>query len=94
MLLVSAWSAWSVRTSLGVGSMAECGLPAPALDHCVVFLAIWRRIWDGREAGHFVRALVVSSGLHRPRCKLWPYVVPRHITVWIAFRIPDLTFIE
>jgi cytochrome d ubiquinol oxidase subunit II len=61
----------------------------------VVLLTIWRRIWDGREVGTFVRALVVYLlGFLGLVVSLWPYVVPRHITIWDGASDPQtLTFI-
>jgi cytochrome d ubiquinol oxidase subunit II len=97
LLLVSAWSAWSVPdvarrwfTWPNVAYLA----PVPLITG-VVLLAIWRRIWDGREVGTFVRAIVVFLlGFLGLVVSLWPYVVPRHITIWDGASDPQtLTFI-
>ena len=85
LLLVSAWSAWSVPevarrwfTWPNVAYLA----PVPLITGAVL-LSIWRRIWDGSEVGTFVRALVVFLlGFHGFIVSLWPYVVPLHLTIW------------
>ena len=92
MLLVSAWSAWSVpdvaRRWFNWPNVAYLA-PVPLITG-VVFLAIWRRLWDGREAGTFVGALVVFLlGFLGLVVSLWPYVVPRHITVWDGVSDPQ-----
>jgi cytochrome bd ubiquinol oxidase subunit II len=85
MLLVSAWSAWSVPEVAGrwfarptIAYLA----PIPIIT-AVILLTIWRRIWTGGDAGTFVRSIIVFLlGFLGLVISIWPYVVPRHVTIW------------
>lgn len=85
MALVSAWSAWSVPEVadrwFGWPNLAYIA-PIPVVT-AVILLAIWRRIWTGRDAGTFILAIVVFLlGFAGLVISIWPYVVPRHVTIW------------
>jgi cytochrome d ubiquinol oxidase subunit II len=85
MFLVSAWSAWSVpevaQRWFAYPSILYIA-PIPVLT-AAVLLTIWRRIWPGPETGTFVLALVVFLlGFAGLVISIWPYVVPRHVTIW------------
>ena len=97
MLLVSAWSAWSVPEVAdrwfawpNIAYLA----PVPLITAWVL-LTIWRRIWVGREVGTFVMGLVVFLlGFLGLVVSLWPYIVPRHVTIWDGVADPQtLVFI-
>jgi cytochrome d ubiquinol oxidase subunit II len=46
-------------------------------------VTLWRRIWIGHEAETFLLAIAAFLlGLAGLVVSLWPYVVPRHVTVW------------
>ncbi|MBZ9891516.1 cytochrome d ubiquinol oxidase subunit II [Mesorhizobium sp. BR1-1-3] len=85
MLAVSGWSAWSVPEVAArwfawpnIAFLA----PVPSLT-VAALLTIWRRIWIGREAEVFLLALVIFLlGFGGLVVSLWPYVVPRQITIW------------
>ena len=61
----------------------------------VVILAIWHRIWVGRDVETFVLALALFLlGVLGLIVSLWPYVVPRHVTIWDGAADPQtLAFI-
>jgi len=84
MLLVSAWSAWSVpEVAARWFAWPNLALLAPVpLVTLAVLVSIWRGIWDGAEVRTFLLALAVFAlGLVGLVVSLWPYVVPRHVTV-------------
>ncbi|MCB4767651.1 cytochrome d ubiquinol oxidase subunit II [Ancylobacter sp. Lp-2] len=85
MALVSAWSAWSVP------EVAERWFTLPNLLFLApipiitagVILAIWRGLWGTWDPRTFLLSLVLFAlGLVGLIVSLWPYVVPRSITVW------------
>ncbi|MFG1464148.1 cytochrome d ubiquinol oxidase subunit II [Xanthobacter sp. DSM 24535] len=85
MLLVSAWSAWSVP-EVAMRWFAWPGIaflaPVPVVTAAVLF-TIWRRLWTGRDAETFVLAILVFLlGFAGLVVSLFPYVVPRHVTIW------------
>ncbi|MFG1278297.1 cytochrome d ubiquinol oxidase subunit II [Xanthobacter autotrophicus] len=92
MLLVSLWSAWSVP------DVAERWFSLPNLLWLVpvplvalaVVVSIWRGIWTAREGQTFVLSLVLFAlGLIGLVVSLWPYVVPRQVTVWDGLADPQ-----
>jgi len=97
MLLVSAWSALTVP-EVAARWFAWPNLlflaPVPLVT-AGVLAAIWSGIWDGAELRTFLLALVVFAlGLAGLVVSLWPYVVPRHVTVWDGIADPQtLAFI-
>ncbi|MET3356365.1 UNVERIFIED_ORG: cytochrome d ubiquinol oxidase subunit II [Xanthobacter viscosus] len=92
MLLVSLWSAWSVP------DVAERWFSLPnllwlapvPLVALAVVVSIWRGIWTAREGQTFVLSLVLFAlGLIGLVVSLWPYVVPRQVTVWDGLADPQ-----
>lgn len=92
MLIVSAWSAWStpeVAARWFAWPNIAWLAPVPILT-CAVLIAIWRRIWTGAEIGTFLLAILVFFlGFAGLVVSLWPYVVPRHVTVWDGIGDPQ-----
>ncbi|MFC2254903.1 cytochrome d ubiquinol oxidase subunit II [Labrys portucalensis] len=92
MFIVSAWSAWSTPEVAGrwfawpnIAWLA----PVPLLTALVLALT-WRRIWTEPDVGTFIRALLVFFlGFGGLVVSLWPYVVPRHVTVWDGIGDPQ-----
>lgn len=97
MALVSAWSAWSVpEVAARWFAWPNLLLLAPVpLVTLAVIAAIWRGLWDGAEIRTFLLALVLFAlGLIGLVVSLWPYVVPRSVTVWDGIADPQsLAFI-
>ncbi|HEY2621139.1 MAG TPA: cytochrome d ubiquinol oxidase subunit II [Acetobacteraceae bacterium] len=85
MLLVSAWSAWTVpdvaqRWFVWPNIAALAPVPFITL---ALLVTLWRRIWIGYEVETFLLAILVFAlGLVGLVVSLWPYVVPRHVTIW------------
>lgn len=98
MLVVSAWSAWSVpEVAARWFAWPNLAFLAPVpLVTIAVILAIWRGIWTGAEMRTFVLSLVLFAlGLIGLVVSLWPYVVPRAVTVWDGIADPQsLAFIS
>lgn len=98
MALVSAWSAWSVpEVAARWFAYPNLLLLAPVpLVTLAVILSIWRGIWEGAQARTFVLALsLFALGLIGLIVSLWPYLVPRHVTVWDGMSDPQsLAFIS
>ncbi|GLK82093.1 cytochrome d ubiquinol oxidase subunit II [Ancylobacter defluvii] len=97
MALVSLWSALTVpEVAARWFALPNLLLLAPVpLATLAVFVAIWRGVWDGAEPRTFLLSLAVFAlGLIGLVVSLWPYVVPRHITVWDGAADPQtLAFI-
>ncbi|QIB34227.1 cytochrome d ubiquinol oxidase subunit II [Ancylobacter pratisalsi] len=98
MALVSLWSAWSVpevaaRWFAWPGILALAPVPLVTL---AVIVALWRGIWTGAEPRTFILSLVLFAlGLIGLVVSLWPYVVPRAVTVWDGASDPQtLAFIS
>jgi cytochrome bd ubiquinol oxidase subunit II len=104
MFLVSAWSAWSVpavaQRWFAWPNIAYLA-PVPVVTTAVMVM-LWRRIWIWRELEVFLLAIVIFLlGFVGLVVSLWPYVVPRHITIWdgasdpqsLAFAIVGLVVI-
>ncbi|QRG06548.1 cytochrome d ubiquinol oxidase subunit II [Xanthobacter dioxanivorans] len=92
MALVSAWSAWSVpEVAARWFALPNLFLLAPVpLVTLGVIVTIWRGLWDGAEVRTFLLALVLFAlGLVGLVVSLWPYVVPRHVTVWDGISDPQ-----
>jgi cytochrome d ubiquinol oxidase subunit II len=91
MLLVSAWSAWSVPEVAArwfVWPNIAFLAPVPVVT-AAVLAAIWRGLWTGREPRTFILAIVVFLlGFAGLVVSLWPYVVPRHFTIWDGIADP------
>ncbi|MBB3772619.1 cytochrome d ubiquinol oxidase subunit II [Angulomicrobium tetraedrale] len=92
MALVSAWSAWSVpEVAARWFAWPNIAFLAPVpLVTIGVLLTIWRGIWTGRETGTFLGAIAVFLlGFLGLVISLFPYVVPRHVTVWDGIADPQ-----
>jgi cytochrome d ubiquinol oxidase subunit II len=92
MLLVSAWSAWSVpEVAERWFSWPNIAWLAPVpIVTAAVLLTIWRRVWTGFEVETFVLAIVVFLlGFAGLVVSMWPYVVPRHVTIWNGISDPQ-----
>jgi cytochrome d ubiquinol oxidase subunit II len=91
MILVSGWSAWSVpEVADRWFSWPNIAFLAPVpVVTAAVLIAIWRGIWVGRDARTFILAQVVFLlGFAGLVVSLWPYVVPRHVTIWDGIADP------
>lgn len=97
MLLVSAWSAFTVpEVAARWFAWPNLLLLAPVpLVTLAVIVAIWRGLWDGAEIRTFLLSLTLFAlGLIGLVVSLWPYVVPRSVTVWDGIADPQaLAFI-
>ena len=98
MALVSAWSAFTVpEVAARWFAFPNIALLAPVpLVALGVIVAVWRGLWEGWEPRTFVLALVLFAlGLIGLIVSLWPYVVPRAVTVWDGTSDPQtLAFIS
>lgn len=97
MALVSVWSAWSVpdvaeRWFAWPNLLLLAPVPVVTIG---VIVAIWRGLWEGAEVRTFLLALTLFAlGLIGLVVSLWPYVVPRNVTVWDGIADPQaLAFI-
>lgn len=94
MVIVSAWSAWSVPqvwTRWFVLPNVFLLAPVPCIA-LLVGRCIWRSIWSDSEARAFVLSLVLFVlGLLGLIVSLWPFVVPRSVTVWDGIADPQTT---
>jgi len=92
MLIVSAWSAWStpeVAARWFAWPNIVWLAPVPLVT-AAVLVTIWRRIWTGPDIGTFVLAILVFFlGFAGLVVSLFPYVVPRHVTVWDGISDPQ-----
>ncbi len=97
MVLVSVWSAWSVP-EVAARWFAWPNIayltPVPVVT-AAVLLRLWQRVWSGHELEPFVLGLVVFLlGFLGIVVSLWPYIVPRHVTIWDGAADPQtLAFI-
>ena len=92
MLLVSGWSAWSVP-EVAARWFAWPNLawlaPVPIVT-AAVLLTMWKRIWTGRDVEVFLLAIVIFLlGFAGLVVSLWPYVVPRQVTIWDGIADPQ-----
>lgn len=87
MLVVSAWTAFSdPAVSVRWFSWPNVGLlaPIPILTAAMLF-ATWRSFSSHREGRVFLLSIgVFLLGFVGLAVSLWPYVVPRHFTIWTA----------
>ncbi|MDR6955449.1 cytochrome d ubiquinol oxidase subunit II [Ancylobacter sp. 3268] len=97
MALVSAWSALTVpEVAARWFAWPNIAFLAPVpLVTLAVILAAWRGIWGRPEARTFILGIALFAlGLIGLVVSLWPYVVPRHLTVWDGTSDPQsLAFI-
>lgn len=92
MLVVSAWSAWStpeVTMRWFAWPNIAWLAPVPILT-AAVLVTIWRRIWTGADVDTFMLAIFAFClGFAGLVVSLWPYVVPRHVTIWDGVADPQ-----
>ena len=85
MALVSGWTALTQpeiaqRWFAWPWLLPQAFLPLAA---AITGVLIWRKLWDGGEATIFILGLALFLlGFGGLALSLWPYVVPRHVTVW------------
>ncbi|WP_232629959.1 cytochrome d ubiquinol oxidase subunit II [Methylobacterium sp. Leaf118] len=87
MLLVSAWTALSVPEVARRWFAWPTVVPLALLPAAAVGLSvlIWRSLWSPRETRVFQFAILLFLlGFVGLVVSLWPYVVPRHATIWSA----------
>lgn len=92
MLVVSAWSAWSVpEVAARWFAWPNIAFLAPVpVVTALVLATIWRRLWSGRDAETLLLAILVFLlGFAGLVVSLWPYVVPRHVTIWDGIADPQ-----
>ncbi len=97
MAIVSAWTAFSQpavdQRWFSWPSIAELGLvPLVTIGTLV---ATWRALWGTSDTRVFVLSIFTFLlGFLGLLVSLWPYVVPRHITIWDSASDPQtLSFI-
>jgi cytochrome d ubiquinol oxidase subunit II len=72
-MIAARWSAWPGIAILG---------PVPVIA-ALVIVAIWRSLWGALEARPFVLSIALFGlGVAGLALSLWPYVVPRNVTIW------------
>jgi cytochrome bd ubiquinol oxidase subunit II len=87
MALVSLWTALTQPVILerwfdGSSLFAQALLPIAAIAAAVV---LWQKLWGQQDGLPFVIGLVLfQCGFGGLAVSLWPYVVPRQITIWQA----------
>jgi cytochrome d ubiquinol oxidase subunit II len=91
MLLVSAWTAVtqpevSVRWFIWTHILPVSRLPIASVG---VVVLLWRSLWGGRDVVPFLLGIVLFLlGFAGLGVSLFPYVVPRHYTVWTGSADP------
>lgn len=92
MLLVSAWSAWSVPEVAArwfAWPNIAWLIPVPIIT-VAVMVVLWRSIWTARDVTPFLLAILIFLlGFVGLVVSLWPYVVPRHVTIWDGIGDPQ-----
>jgi cytochrome d ubiquinol oxidase subunit II len=91
MVLVSAWTALTVPEVAVRWFNWPRILPLSfmPLAAAVAVLLIWRALWGTHESRPFVLTIVLFLlGFGGLAISLWPYVVPRHATIWNAASDP------
>jgi len=64
-------------------------MPVPVVA-ALVFLGLWRALVSRRELAPFVLSILAFLlGFLGLAISLWPYIVPRHLTIWQAASTPD-----
>jgi cytochrome d ubiquinol oxidase subunit II len=63
--------------------------PIPLIS-AVALLAAWRALWSGPESRLFLLSILIFLlGFLGLAVSLWPYIVPRHITIWSGAADPQ-----
>ena len=79
--VAARWFAWPNLALLA---------PVPIVT-AVVVLALWRSLWGASDTLTFrLAALLFLLGFAGLVVSLWPYVVPRHITIWSGAASPKV----
>ena len=87
MILVSAWTAVTVPEVAHRWFSWPRLLPLALLPLAAAAIAvlIWRNLWSRHEVRTFgLGILLFLTGFAGLAVSLWPYVVPRHATIWSA----------
>jgi cytochrome bd ubiquinol oxidase subunit II len=87
MLLVSTWTAMTVPdvAQRWFGWPQILPLALAPLAAAILFVLVWRNLWSSREYRVFALGILIFLlGFAGLAVSLWPYVVPRHATVWSA----------
>jgi cytochrome d ubiquinol oxidase subunit II len=87
MAVVSAWTAFTVPevAERWFGWPRVLPLALMPLAAAVAILLIWRSLWGTHQSRPFVLTIVLFLlGFGGLAVSLWPFVVPRHATVWSA----------
>jgi cytochrome bd ubiquinol oxidase subunit II len=92
MVIVSAWTALSQpavdQRWFSWPNFAELGF-VPLLTAAVI-VATWRALWGAGETRVFVLSIFIFLlGFLGLAVSLWPYVVPRHFTIWDSAADPQ-----
>jgi cytochrome d ubiquinol oxidase subunit II len=92
MAIVSAWTALSQpavdQRWFSWPNIAELGFVP--LVTAVVIIATWRALWGANETRVFVLSIFIFLlGFLGLAVSLWPYVVPRHFTIWDSAADPQ-----
>jgi cytochrome d ubiquinol oxidase subunit II len=94
-LMMVVVSAWSALTEPAVASRwfawPNLALLAPVpLVTALVIVAIWRSLWGPRDVLTFQLSMILFAlGFGGLCISLWPYIVPRQITIWDGIADPQ-----
>lgn len=92
LAVVSSWSAWSAP-EVAARWFAWPNIAYLSIVPVVTLVAlatIWMRIWTGRDVEIFLLGIgVFLLGFIGLVVSLWPYVVPREITIWEGVADPE-----
>lgn len=82
---VSAWIAWSepeVASRWFSWPNVAWLAPIPLISFAAL-VAAWRALWSGPDSRLFKLSLLIFLlGFFGLAVSLWPYIVPRHVTIW------------
>lgn len=92
MAIVSAWTAFS-EPEIAARWFSWPNIawlaPIPLITLAIV-AAAWRAIWSGPDGRlFFLSILIFLLGFFGLAISLWPYIVPRHVTIWSGAADPQ-----
>lgn len=92
LVLVSLWSVLFIP-EIATRWLAWPGIlflvPIPLITAAVIW-RIWTRLWTGPDHGTFALTVVLFLlGFVGLVVGIWPYVVPRHVTIWDGLADPQ-----